>query len=234
MPNMTEANAPEHAQGAVDVMGEPVDVEGVPFALDAVAGVALSPEHGRDRGTLLTKAELAASEARRLGRPTMVYAREAATETQRRIDMLRELRVTLGDPARHQEVAVLYQPQVDVTTGRLTGVEALLRWTHPEWGPVRTDEVIEAIEPTEVMHLLTRHMLNRVAEQLRRWNDLGQPLRAAVNVSVQDLHEPGFVDELGTIIRDHGIGPEQLTVSGSPSTTSAPATPRYNSSACCH
>src|SRR5690606_37682989 len=87
-----------------------------------------------------------------------------------------------------------------------------VRWTHPEWGPVPTDELIDAIEASEVMHMLTRHVVQTVAAQMRVWTDEGRPLRTAVNVSVQDLHEPGFVDELGEVIRTHGVEASHLIV----------------------
>jgi EAL domain-containing protein (putative c-di-GMP-specific phosphodiesterase class I) len=107
---------------------------------------------------------------------------------------------------------VVYQPQVDIGGGDLRGVEALVRWTHPQWGPVPTDELIEAVETTEIMHMLTRHVLESVAAQLRRWNEQGDYFRASVNISLQDLHEPHFVSEIGDLVRDHGIAPRQLVV----------------------
>jgi EAL domain-containing protein (putative c-di-GMP-specific phosphodiesterase class I) len=142
----------------------------------------------------------------------VLYVRQAAEVAQRRVEILRELRMVLRTPSRWAEIAVLYQPQVDLGTGRLTGVEALLRWTHPEWGPVPTDELIESVESSELMHMLTYHVLGIVADQLRQWNELGMAMRAAVNVSVQDLHEPRFVDELAEIMRRHRVDPAQLTI----------------------
>ena len=64
-----------------------------------------------------------------------------------------------------------------------------MRWTHPAWGPVTPDELIEAVEPTEVMHLLTCHMLDRVCAQIAAWNERGLRVRVAVNASIQDLQE---------------------------------------------
>jgi diguanylate cyclase (GGDEF)-like protein len=212
IPDMTDADADRHAAVAVALLADPVEVDEVPVRLDPVAGVALSPQHGRELGTLLTKAQQAAGEAQRQGRRSMVYVRQAADVIERRIAMLRELRSALREPARHAEIAVLYQPQVDLASGALSGVEALLRWTHPRWGPVPTDELIEVVEPTEVMQVLTRHMLDTVATQLQLWNRLGRSLRAAVNVSERDLHEPGFVDALEGTLRAHDINPWQLTI----------------------
>jgi EAL domain-containing protein (putative c-di-GMP-specific phosphodiesterase class I)/GGDEF domain-containing protein len=211
-PDLTEANALAETESAVSVLEPVVEVDDIPFALDPVGGVALSPRHGQDIGTLLMKAELAAGEARRTGRRAVRYVRQAAELAERRVELLRELHSTLRDPARHEEFAVLYQPQVDIGTDCLRGVEALLRWTHPQWGPVPTDELIEAVEASEIMHMLTQHVLDSVAAQLRRWNERGDTFRASVNISVQDLHDPRFVSEIGDLIRQHRIERRQLVV----------------------
>ena len=157
MPDLTEGDALAAAENAVAVLEPAIEVDGIPFAFDPAGGVALSPQHGQDLGTLLMRAQLAAGEARRSGRRVVLYAHVAAELTGSRVALLRELHSVLRDPARHHEIAMLYQPQVDIATGRLFSVEALLRWTHPQWGPVGTEELIEAVEPSEVMHLLTRH-----------------------------------------------------------------------------
>jgi predicted signal transduction protein with EAL and GGDEF domain len=212
LPDLTEEHAEAQAKAAVDLLTAPVQVERIPFSLDPVAGVALSPQHGRDLGPLLAKAELAVTEARRTAQPAMLYVRHATDLTARRIALVQELHTVLQEPERHGELTMLYQPQIDLHTQRLSGVEALVRWRHPEWGPVPTDELIEAVEPTDVMHLLTQHVLHAVASQMRQWNDDGQPLRVAVNISVQDLHHPAFVTELKTLISDQGIDSQQLTI----------------------
>ena len=211
-PDLTEADAIAQAEAAVSVLDPMVEVDDIPFALDPAGGVALSPRHGHDLGTLLMKAELAAAEARRTGRRAVLYVRQAAELAERRVALLRELHSALRDQARHKEISVVYQPQVDIGGGDLRGVEALVRWTHPQWGPVPTDELIEAVETTEIMHMLTRHVLESVAAQLRRWNEQGDYFRASVNISLQDLHEPHFVSEIGDLVRDHGIAPRQLVV----------------------
>jgi FOG: EAL domain len=212
MPDLTEPDAIRVTEEAVSLLDPVVEVDDIPFALDPAGGVALSPMHGRDLGTLLMKAELAAAEARRTGQRAVLYVRKAAELAERRILLLRELHNLLRDPARHHELAVLYQPQVRLDTGELAAVEALLRWTHREWGPIPTDELIGAVEPSEIMHMLTRHVLTTVAEQMRRWNERGEPLRVSVNVSVQDLHEPTFVAELRDLVRQYDIPPRQLVI----------------------
>ena len=212
LPDLTEPDAIAATEAAVSLLEPVVEVDAIPFALNPAGGVALSPQHGRDLAALLMRAELAAREARRRRRRAGLYVHRAAEVAEHRIMLLRELHTVLREPARQRELTVLYQPQVDLITGRLVAVEALLRWTHPVWGPIPMGELIEAIEPSEVMHILTWHVVDSVAAQVRRWNEQGDYLRVSVNVSVQDLHQPDFVGELGELIRRHGISPRQLVM----------------------
>jgi EAL domain-containing protein (putative c-di-GMP-specific phosphodiesterase class I) len=189
-----------------------VEVERVPFSLDAIAGVVLSPQHGRDLSMLLANADRAVTGARRNASRVMVYVPQATEISERRLALVQEMHAVLRQPDRWGEITMLYQPQIELHTQQLAGVEALVRWRHPEWGPVGPDELIEAVEPTDVMHQLTQHVLRDVVSQMRQWNEVGQPLRTAVNISVQDLHHPDFVTELQTLLTDQGINPQQLTI----------------------
>ena len=130
----------------------------------------------------------------------------------RRVALLAELRTVLLDPRRHDEIAVVYQPQVLLRTRRLVGAEALVRWTHPDWGPVAPTELLDAVETSEVMPLLTRHMLDRVAAQVRVWRERGWRLRVAVNVSMHDLNAPAFPAYVAEVLRRHEIPPGCLTI----------------------
>ena len=212
IPDVADEEAVAEAERAYQLLASPIEVGGIPFVLDPVAGVALSPQHGREIGTLLMKSGLAADGARRAGRHVLRYVRQAAAVTHRRIDLLSQLNLALRDPDRRGEIAVVYQPQVELATGALAGAEALLRWTHPRLGAVPTNEVIQAVESTQVMRLLTRHVMESVADQLRRWNEQGTYVRASVNVSVQDLHDPGFVSELDEVLGSRGIEPAQIVI----------------------
>jgi diguanylate cyclase (GGDEF)-like protein len=212
VPDLTEEDALAEAESAVRVLESGLESHDIPFALDPAGGVALSPRQGREFATLLMKAELAMRDARANGRTVMLYARQAAEEAAHRVTLLRELHTVLRDPERAGEITTLFQPQVDLETGRLAAVEALLRWNHPQWGPIPTDVLIDAIEPSGIMHLLTRRVLEMVAAQARQWNEQGEPRRVSMNVSVQDLHDPNFVDDLAGIVHDAGIDPRQLTI----------------------
>jgi EAL domain-containing protein (putative c-di-GMP-specific phosphodiesterase class I)/GGDEF domain-containing protein len=211
-PRLSQAETLTMAQSAAQSMRRRIEIDGIPFLPDTVAGIAISPEHGRDLDALLQGTGRAVGEARRLGEQVHLFVPDAVDPTQRRVAVLTEMYAVLGDPGRIEEIAVLYEPQVDIGTGRLTGVEATFAWTHPRWGPVSADHLVEAIGTSEVMHMLTRHVLGQVLLQMQDWNARGRPLPVAVAASVRDLHASTFVDEIDRALRQHGIGPAQLTI----------------------
>lgn len=212
VPGMTHESALSQAKQAARLVADPIEVTGVPFYLEPAAGAALSPDHGRDVSSLVAKAYYAVHEARKLGHPAKVYGRVEVDEANRRLAILYELQAALTDPARADEIGLLFQPQVRVDSGRIVGVEALVRWTHPQWGPVRADEVVNAIEPSAVMNQLTMRVLDDAVRQVREWADRGVSTRVAVNVSVRDLHQPGFAEHVGRVLERYRVAPRQLTI----------------------
>src|SRR6185312_1408743 len=105
---------------------------------------------------------------------------------------------------------LFYQPQIAIATGEVVGVEALLRWRHPERGLVGPEELIRVAEPTPVMRLLTGRVLHEVVAQLAEWRDAGRPLRAAVNVSVRDLHAGDIADRVAGLLSEYAVPPDLL------------------------
>jgi len=103
-----------------------------------------------------------------------------------------------------------YQPQVSMETGEVVGVEALLRWHHPEHGLVDPEELIRIAEQSAVMRLLTFRVIDDVVEQLAKWAAAGIHLRAAVNVSVRDLHTGEIVDRVADRLARYAVPPHQL------------------------
>ncbi|WP_027658897.1 putative bifunctional diguanylate cyclase/phosphodiesterase [Salinispora fenicalii] len=116
----------------------------------------------------------------------------------------------LADPAGAGEITMYYQPQVDIATGEVVGVEALLRWRHPRRGMVDPEELIRVAEQSAVMRLLTFRVIDDVLTQLARWQAAGVLLRAAVNVSVRDLHTGEIADRIAEQLARHGIPPQRL------------------------
>ncbi|MEV4542335.1 EAL domain-containing protein [Micromonospora echinaurantiaca] len=108
------------------------------------------------------------------------------------------------------EITMYYQPQIAIATGEVVGVEALLRWRHPRRGMVDPEELIRVAEQSAVMRLLTRRVVDDVVEQLAKWSAAGIGLRAAVNVSVRDLHTGEIVDQIADRLARYGVPPQRL------------------------
>ena len=105
-----------------------------------------------------------------------------------------------------------YQPQIAIATGEVVGVEALLRWRHPRRGMVDPGELIQVAEQSAVMRLLTRRVVDDVVEQLAKWSAAGLTLRAALNVSVRDLHTGEIADQIADRLARYGVPPQRLQV----------------------
>nr|WP_307249072.1 EAL domain-containing protein [Catenuloplanes indicus] len=207
------------------VLDEPVSLDGLPLDIGGSIGVAVYPEHGTDFETLMRHADVAMYEAKQRGDAVAVYAPEADHNSPERLSLLGDLRTALevtggvrrepGGTGMPQlpgagEIRMYYQPQVAIDTGEVVGVEALLRWRHPERGMVHPEELIKAAEHTAVMRLLTRRVIDDVIEQLAAWRDAGLPMRAALNVSVRDLHTGDIVDQIEDRLTRYGLPADRL------------------------
>jgi diguanylate cyclase (GGDEF)-like protein len=155
----------------------------------------------------LRDADVAMYEAKAKGKNRVeLYSAETRARIVRRLDIEQELRAALeaGD------VAVHYQPQVDLTTGRVSGVEALARWTHPRLGPVSPAEFVAVAEESGLICPLGAFVLGETCRQVARWHAAGRPLTATVNVSVQELADPGFAGAVADVLAREGVDPRSI------------------------
>ena len=178
------------AERVADALAEPVTLDGLPLDVTAAIGVAIYPDHGTDHTTLLRHAEVAMYDAKHRAATYAVYSPESDHNSPERLELLADLRRAL-DVARPDEIQLYYQPQVDMATGEVVGVEALLRWHHPQRGLVSPEHLIRVAEHTAVMRLLTSRVLEDAIGQLAKWQAQGLMLRASINVSVRDLTPAG-------------------------------------------
>ncbi|MBA3488771.1 MAG: EAL domain-containing protein [Longispora sp.] len=190
-------------------LAEPVRLDGMPLDVASSIGVALCPDHGADFTTLLRHADVAMYDAKTRGDTVALYVPESDHNSAARLALLGDLRRSLETPG-FGEVTMYYQPQVDISTGDITGVEALLRWQHPERGLVNPEELIKVAEHSGVMRLLTYRVIEEVIAQLARWQEGGTHLRAAINVSVRDLHTTDLVDYLAERLDRYGVTADRV------------------------
>jgi EAL domain-containing protein (putative c-di-GMP-specific phosphodiesterase class I) len=160
-----------------------------------VAGIACYPEHGTTFDALLRHADVALGRAKASHRPALVYADAFDEHGVERLTLVAEL----GRAIDAGELELVFQPQVELATGRLCAVEALVRWPHPERGELSPEAFIEPAEHTGVIRPLTLWVIQSALAQADRWRAAGLDLRVAVNLSVRSI-TPELPRELAIIL----------------------------------
>ena len=204
-----------HVRQSVDVaervraaLAEPFRHDGMSFEIEASIGVALHPDHGHDFETLLQRADVAMYVAKERSTGIETYSTEIDRHSTIRLGMLAELRGAL----ENGELELHYQPKADLRTGDVVGVEALLRWRHPERGMVPPDEFIPLAEQTGLMRAITQFVVDTALRQLAEWWGQGLRVQAAVNVCARDLYDREFADFLRQRLAEHNVPPRALMV----------------------
>jgi diguanylate cyclase (GGDEF)-like protein len=176
---------------AIDVAGrirealaEPVRLEGVLMDIDVSIGIALSPQHGDDVEVLMRRADVAMYVAKGEQTGIEIYDASRDPNSPTRLGTVSALREALD----HDHLELHYQPKVSLADGTVLGVEALVRWRHPERGLVPPDEFVPLAERTGMVHRLTAHVLRAGLAQTAEWWHQGLRVPVAINVSMRDLH----------------------------------------------
>jgi diguanylate cyclase (GGDEF)-like protein len=193
------------ARTLVAALGSPLDLDGLTLVLEASAGVAVFPDHAADAEGLLRRADVAMYEAKRDCSGVEVYEATRDGNTPDRLGLLGDLRRALDSG----EVELHYQPKVRFD-GKVTGLEALVRWVHPERGRVSPEEFIAIAETSGLMPQLTEYVLDTALAQVARWRKMGIDVPVAVNVSPRDVHTPGFAGAVAARLARHGVPPAAL------------------------
>lgn len=196
------------AQRIIDEMSEPVVIEGHEINCAGNIGIAMYPTDGCDGETLLANAIIALTQAKQSGRKTFhFFSREMRVQTRRSLT----LESALEQALKRGEFFLHYQPQVDLATGRMDGVEALLRWQHPELGMVPPDQFIPIAEQTGLILPLGEWVLRTACRQNRAWQLAGHPpLRMAVNLSAKQLKQPLLLASIARTLQETGLAPQWL------------------------
>ena len=197
------------AEKILESLSAPFDLRGQKVSLSASLGIALSPHDAEDVETLLRDSDMAMFHAKNQGgRGFEFYADSMEEIAARRLDLEHRMQQAL----ENDEFELFYQPKVDVITGRVTGVEALLRWRDPERGIVGPDEFIPMAEETGVIVPIGDWVLQQAMEQLISWQKEGLPgLRMAVNVSVRQIDPRlDFVGKIVNLLEKTGLDPKLL------------------------
>ncbi|MEO8517620.1 MAG: EAL domain-containing protein [Dermatophilaceae bacterium] len=202
LPGLRGVNQATDVAGALlSALAIPFPVEGIDVDVEASVGVVISGEHGQDATTLMQRADIAMYVAKTQHLAVFVYDASIDGHSASKLALVGDLRRALDSG----ELLLHYQPKVSLTSGEVLGVEALVRWQHPERGLVFPDEFIPLAENTGLMNRLTKYVLNAALAQARTWIDAGRPLSIAVNLSARDLHEERFAEVVAELLARHEV-----------------------------
>jgi diguanylate cyclase (GGDEF)-like protein len=185
------------AEEAIARLREPVEVRGVALDIGASVGIACFPDHGRSVDALLRHADVALEKAKTSRRDWVVYQHDFDEHSLARLAILAELRRGID----RGELLLHFQPQIELATGKLRGVEALVRWRHPERGLLAPREFIELAEHTGLIRPLTLWVVEAALKQADGWRAAGLDLPVAVNLSVRSITQELPADLSGILSR---------------------------------
>ncbi len=176
----------------------------------ASIGIALYPEDGSDPETLLRNADIAMYAAKSSGRNTyQFFSEEMNAAAVEKLSLETHLRRAL----ERGELSLAYQPQVDLRSGEITGLETLLRWNRPGVGAIPPDRFVPVAEETGLILPIGEWALRTACAQGRAWQDAGYPpLRIAVNLSASQIKQPRFIDLIDRVLEETGLDPHRLEI----------------------
>jgi len=219
LPKIREVNDVRHMAARLHKAMEPSFVlESMSLDVMVDIGITHYPEHGDDVDTLMQRAEVALEVAKReSGAAVIIYSPELDQYNPRRLTLMGELRRAIEGG----RLVLHYQPKVDIATGQIKEVEALVRWQHPEHGLVRPEEFIPLAERTGLIRPLTHWVLNEALRQCATWQKNGLSIGVAVNVSARVMLDPELPDLMAGLLASAGVGPSWLVVEITESTIMA-------------
>jgi diguanylate cyclase (GGDEF)-like protein len=196
------------ARRVLDALRKPIETPHGEVSIAASIGIAFYPDDGESPDTLLRSAKAAADAAKARGGGVWQFYREPMNESSGRLLRLETL---LDAAIEANELAVAYQPQLELSSGRVIAAEALVRWPGCELGAVPPSEFVRVAEQSGMIGRLGAWVLRAVCAQIRAWREAGNPpLRISVNVSTRQLHDPDFPAAVRAVLAEERIEPECL------------------------
>lgn len=206
------------ADNIMKTFAQPFKINGQEFFISASAGIAIFPVDGEEADILIKNADLAMYASKNKGKNQYTLCSPEMKE-----DMLKRMRLINGlyRALERNEMVLYYQPQMSVKTGEIIGIEALIRWNHPELGMIPPSTFIPLAEQTGLIKPIGQWVLQTACRQNKEWRDKGlPPLRIAVNLSVEQFRDPDLVDTVARVLEETGLEPEYLELEITESATS--------------
>jgi diguanylate cyclase (GGDEF)-like protein/PAS domain S-box-containing protein len=202
------ADAAVATERIVKVMTAEFVVQGHSLSIGCSVGISIFPEHSADCETLIKNADAAMYSAKENGRNRFqFFTEDMNAQVVDRLTLENSLRLALDK----KELFLVYQPQMDIATGRITGLEALLRWQHPDLGLVPPDKFIRIAENSGLIVPIGEWVVRTACRQARKWQDEGlPPVLVAVNVSAVQFRQEGFCELIRRVLHETGLAPQYL------------------------
>src|SRR5450755_955152 len=196
------------AERLMDAMTAEFAVEGRHLNVRCSVGISIFPEHGADSETLIKNADAAMYCAKENGGHNFrFFTDDMNAQAVERLTLESSLRLALDK----KELFLMYQPQMNIATGKIIGLEALLRWQHPELGLVPPDKFIRIAENCGLIVPIGEWVLRTACSQARKWQDEGLPaVSVAVNVSAVQFRQENFCELIRRVLHEMGLGPQYL------------------------
>jgi diguanylate cyclase (GGDEF)-like protein len=206
------ADALQRAAAILRSLMLPITLEGQELYISTSIGISLYPDNGDDVETLMKQADVAMYAVKENGKNNFRYFEPAMLEgATDKLKLEADLRHALDPRFINNDVFILhFQPQVDVTTGRMVGMEGLARWNHPERGLLMPSEFVGLAEEAVLMLPLGEHLLRTACRQGVIWLQRGIPLRISVNLSASQIHERELVNQVERVLSETRLPPENL------------------------
>ncbi len=210
---MEETNDPvkdisDNAQRLLDCISQPMMLNHHEVVITASVGISVYPSDGEEATILLKNANTALSRAKTQGKNTyQFYTAEMNAMALKRLILENQLRKVI----ERNELQLHYQPQIELTTGRIIGMEALLRWYHPERGYISPDQFITIAEETGLIIPIGEWVLRTACQQTKDWQNTGlTPIRVSVNVSSRQFQHPNLLHTIKQTLQDTQLNPHYL------------------------
>ena len=195
------------AQRISTLLEEPIDVDTASLRVGASIGVALAPDHASSAADLLRCADIAMYRAKAERGSFDIY--EAALDDEAdRLALIEDLRQAMADGS----LALHYQPEIDLRTGRVVTAEAFLRWPHPTLGLIPPEHLLALAEESGLIHPLTTWVFDQAVADCAQWWRAGHHVAVAVNLLATDLLDSALPQRMGELLNRSGLGPEALVL----------------------
>ena len=208
LPNATETVGPAIAKRILKIFDEPISIDGAKIDVSASIGISCYPEHAGNVGSLMRKADVAMYIARQSENSYAIYDAEKDPYSADRLSLMGELRQGI----QNDELELFYQPQIDANTGKISHVEALIRWNHPDKGFMPPDLFIPLAEQTGDIRKLTSWVLDTAICQCGEWRRKGMPLSVAINLSAKDLLNKELALTIARLLQQYEVNANWLVL----------------------